>query len=102
MNHINSCLIEGIVHIEPTFFVSKKFVLASNFYIKKEDNTFEKEILFIDIYIGNNLLNCGFNNITKDSELRITGRLKKIGNKIVVEAEHIDFQNIIRKENTNV
>ena len=87
MNNINSVLIEGTIIYSCEYYKENKLTLVSYRYNKKGD-IFEKESFYIDVYVNDKLaVYC-----REKREIRVVGRLKNVDDKVIIEAEHIEFK----------
>ena len=96
MNDLNSSLIEGKIHVGSKFFNENKFTLVSSRYLEK-NKKIKTELFFIDIYVDEKI-----KNLCEDGcGVRAVGRLKNENEKVVLEAEHIEFRPVFKEGDKN-
>jgi single-strand DNA-binding protein len=97
MNHLNSVLIEGVIHIPPKFFnKGQKFVIASNWFNKTEKGI-EKEINLFEVAAYEKLGEAVLAKAEKGREVRVVGRMRQVYErdeipKFIIISEHIEFK----------
>ena len=115
MNNLNSILIEGNLVRDPDFRTTPKgigvckFPMASNrFY--KQDSGMEKEVSFFDVESWGKLAENVNDKGRKGRGVRVVGRLKqerwqnnegKAMARVVIVAEHVEFRQDSKKENSS-
>jgi hypothetical protein len=87
MNNLNSVLIEGTVIYDCDYHNENKFTLVSYRYFKQGD-IIEKESFYIDVLVNDKLATY----CSEKREVRVVGKLKNVDDRVVIEAEHIEFK----------
>jgi len=97
MNNLNSVLIEGLVIADPELSYSEsgaavcRFKVASHRAYKEEEQAVE-EVSHFDIATHVRLAEVCAEYLKKGRGVRIVGRLKQDGEKVLIEAEHVEFK----------
>ena len=94
MNHINSVILEGVVH---TGICNCLFTIASSRYSKVGED-FVEEKTYIDCLVEGKLFNLAKDKLKQGRGVRVVGYLKEIDGKIGLFAEHIEFKPLEVKE----
>ena len=97
MNSLNSVLLEGVLVSDPELAYTEngpavcRFKLESHRSYKAEDDLVE-EVSYFDIVALVRLAEVCAEYLKKGRGVRVVGRLKQDGEKIVIEAEHVEFK----------
>ena len=97
MNNLNSVLIEGFVVSDPELSYTDKGDAACKFKVEshrsyKAEEKLAEEVNYFDISTHIRLAEVCAEYLKKGRGVRVVGRLKQDGEKILIEAEHVEFK----------
>lgn len=95
MNNLNSVLLEGKLTNHPILTDSTgfcEFTIETHRYYKDNGET-KLESFSVNIEASNNLAKTCFDNLEKNSTIRVVGRLGNADSGIKIIAEHVEFKN---------
>jgi|SRR6185436_6104421 len=94
MNSLNSVLIEGNLPHDPEFNPEKKLctfsVDSQRYYIENGDK--KKETMRIGIEVPGKTAELCMKTLTKGRGVRVVGRLKESGEKLVIWSDMVEFK----------
>ena len=92
MNSLNSVLIEGNLTADP---IERdgicRFKIESNRY-HKQDNEHQRETICVPIEITGGMADRCMEYLKENSSVRVVGRIKQDGDKLIIYAEHVEFK----------
>jgi single-strand DNA-binding protein len=97
VNNLNSVLLEGFVVSDPELSYTEKgaavcrFKLESHRSYKAEDEMAE-EVSYFEMVAHLRLAETCAEYLKKGRGVRVVGRLKQDGEKVLIEAEHVEFK----------
>jgi len=98
VSNLNSVLLEGFLVNDPELSYTEKEVAVCQFKIecyrtfKLEGQDLVEEVSYFDIATHVRLAEVCAEYLKKGREVRIVGRLKQDGEKVLIEAEHVEFK----------
>ena len=103
MNNLNSVLIEGSLAADPELSYTEKGAAVCRFRVEshrtyKEGEEQKKEVSHFDISTHVRLAEVCAEYLKKGRGVRVVGRLAQDGEKVLIEAEHVEFKPNIKKE----